>query len=229
MFKALRGLQSRREQLFRSTPEGVLKEFYAVPFPAQTTPVDEVTYAVLDFETTGLDLQHDHILSMGMVEIQGLGVCLDSAWHTLVSTDRKLPEDTTIIHGITDDAAGQGDAIEHAMAALLSRLAGKVLIAHYATIELGLLSRACQSLYGQEFLMPVIDTQRLAHRQLSRERALIKEGDLRLFNLRRRYHLPEYPPHHALYDALATAELFLALLAELYPARDCVLKDLLDN
>ena len=42
----------------------------------------------------------------------------------------------------------------------------------------------------------------------------IAPGDLRLFNLRERYHLPNYKAHNALSDAISTAELFLALAAE---------------
>jgi DNA polymerase-3 subunit epsilon len=44
-----------------------------------------------------------------------------------------------------------------------------------------------------------------AHRQA-------RDGELRLDALRAAYNLPRYPAHNALSDALATAELFLALL-----------------
>ena len=76
-------------------------------------------------------------------------------------------------------------------------------------------------------MVPVIDTQALALRQLKRQHALIRNGDLRLFNLRNRYHLPVYKAHHALSDALATAELFLALFSDLCPDQKCQLKDVL--
>ena len=59
-----------------------------------------------------------------------------------------------------------------------------------------------------------IDTLRIAQRRFARHNQVLKTGDLRLFNLRRRYQLPQYKAHNALTDALAGAELFLALAAE---------------
>ena len=62
---------------------------------------------------------------------------------------------------------------------------------------------------------------------LQREQVTLEKNSLRLFNLRERYKLPAYKAHNALSDALSTAELFLALMADLYPGLDCRLKDLL--
>ena len=53
-------------------------------------------------------------------------------------------------------------------------------------------------------------------------------GDLRLFNLRPRYNLPRYKAHNALSDAIATAELFMALAAEMAPGgHNCELRQFL--
>ena len=56
----------------------------------------------------------------------------------------------------------------------------------------------------------------------------VQTGDLRLFNLRLLFDLPMYKAHNALYDALATAELFLAIRQELQPRGDFRLKDFLN-
>ncbi|MEF1281994.1 3'-5' exonuclease, partial [Vibrio fortis] len=45
-----------------------------------------------------------------------------------------------------------------------------------------------------------------------------KPGSVRLGQSRRRYHLPDYTPHHALTDAIATAELLQAQIAHHYDA-----------
>jgi DNA polymerase-3 subunit epsilon len=42
----------------------------------------------------------------------------------------------------------------------------------------------------------------------------IQDGDLQLGRLRSRYHLPRYTAHDALIDAVATAELLLAMAAQ---------------
>lgn len=45
-----------------------------------------------------------------------------------------------------------------------------------------------------------------------------KPASVRLGQSRRRYHLPDYTPHHALTDAIATAELLQAQIAHHFDA-----------
>ena len=111
----------------------------------------------------------------------------------------------------------------------MEKLSGNVLLVHHGAIESGFLNNLCQSLYQQEFYMPIIDTEVLAGRRLQRKQQAIQAGQLRLFNLREQYHLPAYKAHNALSDALAAAELFLALVNELCPKLDCRLKEVLTN
>lgn len=227
MWPPLFGLQAQRERLVKKMPAGALQDFYRCPFPESRTPLQELSFVVLDFETTGLDLQRDHIISIGLLDIEKLGIKLASAWHQIIRTDKAVPQASAVIHGITDDMLADGRSLQQVLAVLLKRLAGKVLIAHHASIELGHLNRLCQHYYQQPFMMPVIDTQILAQRMLKPQRESLRTGDLRLFNLRKRFNLPAYKAHNALSDALATAELFLVLLNDLYPDQKCRLKDLL--
>ena len=74
-----------------------------------------------------------------------------------------------------------------------------------------------------------IDTLEIAQRVFERRNHTIQPGDLRLFNLRPRYNLPQYRAHNALSDALATAELFLAMAENLYPGRPCPLGEFLSK
>ena len=85
-----------------------------------------------------------------------------------------------------------------------------MLLAHHARVEMGFLSAACRRLYGCPFLAPVVDTLGLERRWLVQRGHVVHTGGLRLGTLRNYYHLPRYPAHNALSDALAAAELFLA-------------------
>lgn len=229
MWSKLFGPDAKRLRLLRNTAPGPLLDFYQQAFTPVATPVNDVRFAVLDFETTGLDLEQDHIISMGLVEIDKLTIPLSSAWHQIVRSTVDMPGETAIIHKITDDMLVDGMELDEAFNILLQRLSGRVLIAHHASIELGFINRFCQNRFQQNFYMPMIDTQTLAHRVLTRQQETIKSGALRLFNLRKKYGFPAYRAHNALSDALATAELFLALLNDLYPQRDCHLRDLLSG
>jgi DNA polymerase-3 subunit epsilon len=53
--------------------------------------------------------------------------------------------------------------------------------------------------------------------RLSRRGVTPRDGALRLGALRAQYHLPDHALHDALGDAIATAELFLAMAAHAQP------------
>ncbi len=227
MWSKISGLNLRRQRLLSKTPAGALHDLYSEPFPNLKSSLSETAFVVLDFETTGLNIASDHIISAGLVEIHNLGISLETAWYDIIKTDRALTQQSTIIHQITDDMLLNGINIREVLEKILRSLTGKVLVAHHAKLEFGFLNRLCQLFYKVDFLVPTIDTQRLARRQLLRNQVVLQESTLRLFNLRGRYKLPSYKAHNALSDALSTAELFLAVVADLYPERNCRIKDLL--
>ncbi len=217
----------RRKRLLKRLQPGALRDFYAVPFPAPGSDCRELDYVALDLETTGLDPDKDAILSLGWVAIKNMQVDLASAQHRLVKPFLDIPEQSAVIHHITDDQAAAGESLRSVLEELLELLAGKVLIAHHAKVEVGFLRRACEHYFGDGFLMRVVDTQEVARRSLAMRDQVIRSGDLRLPELRERYGLPRYRLHNALSDALAAAELFLAQLAQYDTAKPVALKNFL--
>lgn len=214
MFTKLLPLNFRRKRLLANAPDGALKAFYNTPFPDVSQACNEVEYIALDFETTGLDKQNDEILSAGCVAMNGLKIILATAQHQLVKPDKGISEQSIIIHNITHEQADAGVSLKVMLDTLLQCMAGKVLIAHHASVEMGFLRQACQTVYGSDWLIPVIDTQALAISYRQKRNISFSSAAMRLAALREHYHLPRYKAHNALTDALATAELFLALLAE---------------
>ncbi len=202
----------RRQNLLKSLGPGPLRRYFAAPFPSPRTPCDNTELVAIDLETTGLNPKQDRILSVGTVIVTGTTIQLDSATYHLVRPNQSIPETSAVIHGITDDCAAAGWPIGDVMGQILERLRGRVLLAHHARIEYGFLDQASRRLCGGPLLVPTIDTQILARRSLRHYADSLRPGDLRLHALRRRYGLPQYPAHNALCDALAAAELYLALL-----------------
>jgi DNA polymerase-3 subunit epsilon len=191
-----------------------MRDYLQTPFPKPSADYRTVDLLAIDIETTGLDPKRDDILSVGYVIVRGDRVDLSSARHRLVRTYRAIPEASAIIHQITDDQAARGWLLDDVLAELLEQLAGKVMLAHHASVETGFLSDACQRLYGVGLPVPVVDTQALAKRTLERRHIAFKSSDLRLHALSERHNLPRYSAHNALSDALAAAELFLAQVAQ---------------
>jgi DNA polymerase-3 subunit epsilon len=88
---------------------------------------------------------------------------------------------------------------------------------HHAGLDIAFLKKACGR-WAQ--VMPgfiVLDTLRIEYRLRRRREVPVKHGDLQLSQIRGRYELPRYTAHNALNDAIATAELMLAIAAGMEP------------
>ena len=220
-------LDWRRRMLLRKAPPGPMRDYLETPFPGPGSDWHAVELLAIDLETTGLDRRKDAILSVGHVTLRRGAIVLASAEHRVVRISRDIPAASAVIHQITDDQAALGEDLEVVLGDLLRALAGKVLIAHHASVETGFIGNACQRVYGLGLAVPVVDTQILAQRQFERRQIPYKGSDLRLHALGDRYNLPRYAAHNALYDALSAAELFLAQVGSLSDGRRLPLRELL--
>jgi len=201
----------RRRQRRRSEEDSALAKLLESPLPDLDADWTEVEYVVLDFETTGLDPRNDRLLSAGFVVMRGASIDLATADHGLIRPEIEIPEASAVIHRITDDRAATGRPEREVLAEVLEALDGRILVAHNARFEIAFLGAACRRHFGAAPIVPVIDTLQLARRGFERRHLHHGPGELRLDALRNRYHLPRYHAHHALVDALGTAELFSAL------------------
>ena len=218
MWQRFFGKESQRKRALSKAAPGPMRDYLSTPFPVTKTDWREVDIVALDLETTGLDPKKDHILSFGLVHLRHNTIRLNSAWHEIVRIEEQVPESSAVIHHITDDDAASGKPLEELLPLLLQHLAGKVILVHYKNIEQNFIDAACRRLYGMPFIIPIIDTLPMAQRLLALRNHTIQPGNLRLFNLRTLFSLPQYKAHNAMYDALATAELFLAMAAEMNPS-----------
>jgi DNA polymerase III subunit epsilon len=210
-------------------PAGPLRDLAAAPAPDARTPVREARLLVLDLETTGLDPRADHVLTAGWVPVVGLQVVLAGAREVAARppVGAEVGHSATI-HGLTDDAVASAPAVRDVLPDLLGALHGHVLVAHHAGFDLAFLDRATEAAYGARAPLTVVDTLALQHRLVRDPHGHVREGALRLDASRRRFGLPRHGVHRALGDAVATAELLLAQVAELEHrlGRPAVLGDL---
>lgn len=211
---------SRRRARAASRARGPLAAYYAgTPLPADATPASELRLLAIDVETTGLDPARDAVLSVGFVPVDGDTIVLGGARHMVLRTEREVGQ-SAVFHGLTDDMVAAGIPRLDALTATLEALTGRILLAHFAVIEVDFLSKACEEFFGAPFVTPVIDTLQLHNRLINRgfdDEA--KGNELRLWNARARYGLPRYGAHEALTDAMACAELYLAHVAEMSETR----------
>ncbi|MDB2387121.1 3'-5' exonuclease [Shewanella sp.] len=194
-----------------------LTNFYNNNTYHDETQLKDIEFVALDFETTGLDPQQNSIISIGLVPFTLQRIRCKDAKHWFVTPEDKLQEDSIIIHGIThSDLKGAPDLLR-ILEQLLDELTGKVVVVHYRRIERDFFDAALRSLINEGIVFPVIDTMQIeADLQHSRKKGWLdwfkntQPHSIRLASSRARYQLPTYPPHDALTDAIATAELLQA-------------------
>lgn len=204
----------------RSARHPALRECYAAGTVAAETSLADTPLIAIDLETTGLDPDRHAIVSIGLVPFTIDRIVCRHARYWAVRPRRNLEGKSVTIHRITHDQLENAPDFSGVMAELLAMITGRVGVVHYRAIERNFLDGAFRERIGEGLQFPLIDTMELearAHRWRSPGLLAYLLGrrlvSLRLAECRRRYNLPPYSPHHALTDALATAELFQAQVA----------------
>ena len=167
-------------------------------------------YASLDFEATGLDFDRDRIISFGVVPVDRGRIEVGRAVYELVDPgDVEMSPGAVTVHGLRPvDVRGTNQA-DAARRTLSDALAGRYLITWYAIVEASFLAK----LFGTKpkpWLRRCIDVRVLIARLLGTD-----SPRLTLEQAADRFGVPVASPHHALDDALVTAELFLVATSKL--------------
>ncbi|QJY51040.1 DEDD exonuclease domain-containing protein [Pseudonocardia broussonetiae] len=170
------------------------------------TPLREVTFVVLDLETTGGSAKKDSITEIGAVKVRG-GERIGEL-STLVDPGVGIPPGIVALTGITTAMVRAAPPVPAVLPALLEFLRGAVLVAHNAPFDTGFLRAACER-HGHAWPRPpVLCTARLARAVLPREEA----PSVRLGALAALFGTATTPNHRAPADAAATVEVLHHLL-----------------
>ena len=171
------------------------------------------SFAVLDFETTGLDLDRDHVLSLGLVPVVDGRVRLAGSLYRVVRPPIPVPASSIRVHGIRPDELEDAPTLDTVAGDLLAALDDRLLVAHAAVIELAFLERIVRTRRARR-MRRAIDVVFLAEELAERERAGAVPSP-RLADLAELFGVPVLRTHHAFADALVTAQLFLVLATRL--------------
>jgi DNA polymerase III subunit epsilon len=169
------------------------------------TPLHDVTFCVVDLETTGGSPTDAAITEIGAVKLRGGHQV--GTFATLVNPGAPIPPFITVLTGITEAMVRPAPPIEAVLPSFLEFAAGTVLVAHNARFDTAFLGAALSRAGHLRLPNPVVDTCALARRLVRDE-----VPNCRLGTLAEHLRLPNRPNHRALADALATGDLLHVLL-----------------
>jgi DNA polymerase III subunit epsilon len=176
------------------------------------TPLHEVTFVVVDLETTGGSPQACEITEIGAVKVRAGEVL--GEFQTLVDPGVPIPPFISVLTGITDATVAGAPRLGSALPAFLEfagSTASTVLVAHNAPFDMSFLKAACAATGHEWPGHQVLDTARLARHLVTRDEA----PNCKLSSLARLFRASTTPDHRALSDARATVDVLHGMLERL--------------
>jgi DNA polymerase-3 subunit epsilon len=205
----------------RSVPFATAVERYQqVSIEELGTRLADVTFVVVDLETTGGSPKDSAITEIGAVKIRGGQVL--GEFQTLVDPGCAIPPYISVLTGITTMMVAAAPRIGAVLPGFLEFARGAVLVAHNAPFDLGFLKAACAENGMAWPPAASVDTAVLARRLLTRDEV----PNCKLATLAPFFAATTSPTHRALDDARATVDVLHGLFERLGPLGITTLEEL---
>lgn len=180
--------------------------------PSNLTALAALPVAVLDLETTGLDVRRDRIVQVAVLGMQGSRLASQPRVDQLLDPGIPIPPQATAIHRIEDRHVAGAPTFADFAGTLQEALSGRVVVGHHTAFDLAVLRHEAARAGIAWHEPPSLDIALLLG---ALEPAL---PDLSLEGVTRWLGVPIERRHSALGDAEATAAAFAALVPRLREA-----------
>jgi len=183
-----------------------LDAWRALPDPADA-PLTEARWVVIDVESSGLDPRRDSLIAVGAVAVVARRIVLGPSYYRVLRQDTPSATENILVHGIaTAEQLGGVDPRE-ALIGLLEFTGKAPCIGYNAPFDAAMLERAARAWLGSPLRLTWIDLAWLAPAVARRTAGARQPLDVWL----EAFGITSTVRHHALADALATAQLLLVL------------------
>jgi DNA polymerase III subunit epsilon len=174
-------------------------------FDDLSTPLSQVTFVVVDVETTGGSPSSSSLTEVAAARFRG-GEMLGT-YQTFVRPDERIPPFITALTGISDAMVADAPRVGEMLPSLLEFVGGAVLVGHNIRFDISFIDHALVSTGRDRLANATVDTLAMARR-------LVRDAvpDCKLGTLAANLRLPHQPSHRALTDVLATGDLLHAML-----------------
>lgn len=173
------------------------------------TPLSDITFVVVDLETTGGPPTEAGITEIGAVKVCGGEVI--GEFTTLVNPGIPIPPFIATLTGISDSMVASAPGVQTAVSMFLEFAGDCVFVAHNAPYDIGFLKGACNKFDLSWPHNKVIDTARIARLAIHRDEV----RNCKLSTLAKFFNTDIQPTHRAFDDARATTDILHRLFERL--------------
>jgi len=178
----------------------------ALPDPADASAA-EARWVVIDVESSGLDPRRDALIAVGAVAVVARRIAPSQSYYRVLRQEAPSGTDNILVHRIGAAEQLEGVDPREALIGLLEFTGKAPCVGYNAPFDAALLERAARTWLGARLRLSWLDLAWLA-RAVARETAGPRQPlDAWLSALG----ITPVERHHALADALATAQLLLVL------------------
>lgn len=188
--------------------EGLLvDDGVSIAYSPQDIVLEQHDYVVFDVETTGLSSKYDQIIELAGVKVKN-GEIIDR-FERFSNPNEPLTETIKEITGITDDMLVDAPPISEVITDFKEWVGDAIFVAHNASFDMGFIEAAYQKEGLGSYQNGVIDTLELS-RTINTD---FKKHGLNI--LAKKYNVELTQHHRAIYDAEATAYIFIKMLQQI--------------
>jgi len=168
-------------------------------------------FAVVDVETSGLNVRRHRLLQLAVVTVDAEGTVIDE-WETFVKLRWPLSRvGPTHVHGITRPMLKDAPKVDAVLGEFAERVGDSLFVAHNARFDGEFLLRAARRSHRPPSELAQLE-RRLCTLRMSRRLDPDRVESHRLGDVCERYGVPLLRPHEARADARATAAVLPHLL-----------------
>jgi len=180
------------------------------------TPLADIRFVVFDTETTGFDVRHDKIISIGAVSLRAQRILVGDSFEVLVRQEKVGDREAVSVHGLLCKDIAFGVDERTAVSGFLDYIGNSVLVAQHAGFDIAMVNQLLSRYFGIRLFNDVIDTASLAKRLEKGPYYNLahKVGEYKLDALCERYSIRLHDRHTSAGDAYLTAQLYQRLLAK---------------
>ncbi|MEP2236993.1 MAG: 3'-5' exonuclease [Maribacter sp.] len=214
--------------LFKRKPKNLpdyWKTYESLFKDSQTKNFNELTFVVLDTETTGFSFDDDRILSIGAVKIKNESISVQEVFNIYLEQE-KFSKETVHVHGLLKN--GQRECISEiaALEQFLAYVRNAIIVAHHAGFDMGMLNTALERHSLPKLKNMVLDTGIIYKKTLIKSYLVQPKPNYTLDELAEKFSISRKDRHTALGDAYITAVAFLKIISRLKEKKNFSLKSL---